>query len=213
MSINGMTNVALSRRRDFEPAGRTSSAGVATNAHFSLSAPHALDIQGQPPDGMTEGMASGTAVVTGTSADSIQTSLNIIFGYIPTEIVTLYTAASTALTTNMSADPASVYSSWWLFSVTAVITPFIVLIVFAGKAGSSEKPMPSLLNPKTWPNWEMFAATMAFVAWAYALPNSPFAQSGPYNPAIATIVLLFTTTLLGLLAPLFQKRIAVSSPP
>ncbi|MGB9110661.1 MAG: hypothetical protein WCC39_18390 [Telluria sp.] len=42
-------------------------------------------------------------------------------------------------------------------------------------------------------------------AWAFALPLSPFAQFDWYSSAIASIAGLVVSTLLGLMAPLFQR--------
>lgn len=68
------------------------------------------------------------------------------------------------------------------------------------------KPLP--LAPRAWPMWEMFAATVAYVAWAFVLPNSPFQQFQDwYSSALAGVVVLAATTILGLLAPVVQRRL------
>lgn len=50
----------------------------------------------------------------------------------------------------------------------------------------------------------MIAATNAFLAWAFALPDSPFVQYSWYSAAIAGLVVLVVATVLPLLAQLFQ---------
>jgi hypothetical protein len=62
------------------------------------------------------------------------------------------------------------------------------------------------LFPATWPVWEMSAATIAYIAWAFALPNTPFAQfSDWYSPGLAGFLVLVISWGLGALAPLMQR--------
>jgi hypothetical protein len=68
-----------------------------------------------------------------------------------------------------------------------------------------KKPMP--LNLSQWPFWEMVAATLAFFAWAFALPNAVFSAYSWYSSALARVIVLVASTVLGLLAPLFQRTI------
>jgi len=49
----------------------------------------------------------------------------------------------------------------------------------------------------------MLAATLAYVAWAVALPNTPCAEYAWYSPALAGVTTLVVSTILGLLAPFF----------
>jgi len=51
----------------------------------------------------------------------------------------------------------------------------------------------------------MFAATVAYAAWAFALPHSPFTDYTWYSSALSGLAVLVVSTLLGLLAPFFQK--------
>ena len=75
--------------------------------------------------------------------------------------------------------------------------------VYGAKLKSAEKPIP--WHFKAWPLWEMFAATIAYLAWAFALPNTPFPDYGWYSSGLAGITVLVASTVLGLLAPFFQK--------
>jgi hypothetical protein len=76
-------------------------------------------------------------------------------------------------------------------------------VVYATKLKAAGKPLPT-----TWaslPVWEMTAALLSFAAWAFALPNAPFSRYPWYSPPIAGFVVLLASTVLGLLAPLFQN--------
>jgi hypothetical protein len=59
--------------------------------------------------------------------------------------------------------------------------------------------------PTQWPIWEMVAATVAFAAWGFALPDNPFKGAGWYSPALAGIGVLVISGALGLLAPIFKR--------
>jgi hypothetical protein len=50
----------------------------------------------------------------------------------------------------------------------------------------------------------MAAATIAYVAWAFALPESPFNDAAWYSAALAGVIVMTASVLLSLLAPLFQ---------
>jgi hypothetical protein len=60
----------------------------------------------------------------------------------------------------------------------------------------------------------MFAATFAFCAWAFALPNTPFQVFASwYSAGLAGISVLLASTVLGLLAPLFQRPLGTGAAP
>jgi hypothetical protein len=86
-------------------------------------------------------------------------------------------------------------------------TPVVVWLVYAAKIKAAQKRVP--LAPGTWPIWEMFAATVAYCAWALALPNTPFTEYSWYSSALSGVIVLVTSTFLGLLAPFFQRALGV----
>jgi hypothetical protein len=179
MSISAMTNVAFARRADVPPINQ---------------APR------------TEGEI--VAATAGTPETRNSTSqMQVIATYIPTEVLTLYVAVVAALRGN---DAKLLGVSWITFWTFVVLTPLIVWLVYAAKVRASNRPLPAW--PNRWPVWEMSAATIAYVAWAFALPDSPFARDpslGPwYNSAVAGIVVLIVSTLLGLIAPVVRRPLA-----
>jgi hypothetical protein len=149
-----------------------------------------------------------------TAAGGVTAALQVITTYIPTEILTLYVAVLAALrdpkvTTGASAasanaaagGSANAETAFWVF---LVLTPIAVWLVYAAKLRAAEAGRPLPADPGAWPVWEMFAATLAYVAWAVALPDSPF----PSVPqALGAVIVLTTSTLLGLAAPVFQQPI------
>ena len=128
MSMNSLANSAAARRGDIFPLDDVpqSTAEIASAA--------------MPPP--QDGDAHGNA------APKLETALNVLFGQIPTKILTLYVA--------------------------------------------------------------VLAATVAFAAWEFALPNSPFKMFEWYSPGLSGIAVLVVSNALGPLAPFFQKPIQAS---
>ena len=212
MSINALTNAAVARRTDFTPLG-TVPRGLGEIAIASAIPPtcrktfpnfyeHVFDLNSpEHDDSATPAAAPHVPPTPPPSASGVDTALHVIFGYIPTEILTLYVAVLAALH-----QPGRVSQPEWItFSTFSVATPIVVWLLYAAKVKAANKPIP--IPPSQWPIWEMFAATIAYFAWAFALPNSPFSAYHWYSSAIAGIIVLLASTGLGLLAPLFQRPI------
>lgn len=192
MSISSLTNVAVARR---------------------------TDELGRGPDGQPRTpaeAAQATADEPGTQS-AATAALKSIATYIPTEIVTLYVAALAALAGSNPDTPAppsavaatggSVASStdlvaFWIF---LALTPVIVWLVYAAKVRNAGKQLP--WKVVSWPWWEMISSTVAFAAWAYAMPSSVFTRFDWYTAAIGTLVVLVVSTLLGLIAPIVQRQL------
>lgn len=136
---------------------------------------------------------------TETTAQNVEAATNILFSYIPVEIIALYVAVLGAL----SVDP-TMQSQWITFYIFTVLTPVVLWLVYAAKVKSMDDPLP--IHPSKWPVWEMVASTLAFVAWAFALPESPFSTLSWYNQPLAGVNILATSTILGLLAPFFENK-------
>jgi hypothetical protein len=123
----------------------------------------------------------------------------VLFGYIPTEIITLYVAVLAAVEQGGNA----MNTGWVVFWVFLFVTPVVVWLVYGAKLKALQKPIP--INFGSWPLWEMFAATVAFTAWTFALPHSPFTEFTWYSSAISGLAVLVVSTFLGLLTPFFQR--------
>jgi hypothetical protein len=188
MSINSIVNAAAARRPDMVPVGVVPS----TYSEIALAASTA-------PTNDT----SGSVPVGGTpAAPPVDTMIHVIFGYIPTEILTLYVAALAALQQGEQVTSGA----WIAFWVSLFSTPIIVWLLLAAKLKGLKQPLP--LKFGTWPLWEMCAATIAYTAWAFALPHSPFTAYTWYSSAVSSFAVLVVSTFLGLLAPLFQKPLS-----
>ena len=212
-----MANAATARRADFEPAGRVpqNMAEIAQAAAMSLplAAPVAIPRNGVPVAPDLAPLADSPPPATASAvepASNVDTALHLLFGYIPTEVLTLYVAVLAALGVEKpdagkvaSAIPAhaSGVVFWWFLGAT----PVVVWLVYAAKVKAAQERIP--YQPSQWPVWEMFAATVAYFAWAFAMPNNPFAGKPWYSSGFAGISVLVASTLLGLLAPLCQYPI------
>jgi|SRR5579864_2009230 hypothetical protein len=191
MSICALTNAAMARRRDFGPVERAPNTVTET---FNASAQVPNPREGQPAD---------TANLTNTNG-AIQT----LTTYIPTEVLTLYVSALAALgpitiTIGKQVQQVGRWIPFWCF---LVLTPLIVWVTFATKVKAANKPIPT--SPRQWPLWEMSAATLAYCAWAFALPSTPFAQFQQwYSPGLAGLIVLVVSSGLGLIAPLMQRQL------
>jgi len=185
MSINSLANAAAARRPDIVPLNVVPSGldGIAMAAVTTPTAP--------PAPGPTPGGAA-----------PIDTAFNVLFGYIPTEILTLYVAVLAAVHQPNRVTPA-IWTTFWCFLMA---TPIVVWLVYGAKLKAAQKPIPFAYG--TWPIWEMFAATVAYCAWAFALPDSPFLEYSWYSSALSGVVVLVASTVLGLIAPFFQRPLA-----
>ena len=212
MSINSLTNAAAARRPDFAPLSKVPN-GLGEIAMAATIAP-AADADGAKPAEKI------------TAANGVNTAMNVLFGYIPAEVLTLYVAVVAAIhpsvsggagtegTTSTVVDSATkvTMADWVTFGIFLVATPIIFWVVYAVKLKSAQKPLP--LPFSTWPLWEMFAATIAYCAWAFALPATPFHQFDGlwYSTGLAGVAVLVTSTVLALLAPLFQRPLGTGDP-
>lgn len=193
MSINGMTNAAAARRIDIGIPNAVPK-GLSGIAKAAATSPAAAPAAASGPVVPASGPAAGVTPV--------DTTLNVLFGYIPTEVVALYVAVVAAVSP-FQEDPVP---GRIVFACFVVATPIVVWLVYGAKVLAAGKPAP--VGYEQWPVWEMTAALLAFVAWSFGLPGSPFqAFEGWYSPALAGVVVLVTSTVLGLLAPYFQRPI------
>ena len=192
MSINSMANAAAARRPDIEPANGVPR-GLDEIAKASTTTPAGT-------------LASPNNQAQAAQATPIDTALHVLFGYIPTEVLTLYVAVLAAVQQPNKVTGA-VWITFWCFLVA---TPIVVWLVYGGKLMAAKKSIP--IEYSKWPVWEMFAATVAYCAWAFALPNSPFAEfTSWYSAALSGVVVLVASTVLGLLAPFFQRSLGADT--
>lgn len=185
-----MANSAAARRPDMVPLGEVPKT-LYEIAKAAITSPTTTPPPVDPGKPLTAASAP------------VDTTFNVLFGYIPTEVLTLYVAVLAAVQQGDKVTPAN----WLAFWIFLFATPVIVWLVYGAKLEALQKPLP--LKFGAWPVWEMFAAMAAYTAWAFALPHSPFTEYGWYSSALSGLAVLVASTLLGLLAPFFQKPLSI----
>lgn len=158
---------------------------------------------GRPPSSQAE--IAGAADGAGQPENPVTTALKVIVTYIPTEVLTLYVAVLAAI---HNPERKELGPEWITFVCFLVATPVVVWLLFAAKVKSARKAIP--WAPSQWPIWEMAAATIAYAAWAFALPDTPFRDWSWYSSALSGVIVLIVSAALGLLAPLFQQQLVPS---
>jgi len=153
--------------------------------------------EGLPGDLPTDIGGTNKAAHGDAAENQTTNALGAIVAYIPSEVTLLYVAGLAAI----SSDAASMAGQWFLFWVLLIVTP---VVVYAGRLVTEGKGLP--LHPKRWPKVEMVFAAIAFVAWAAALPESPFREIENYGQALSGYVVLAVTVALPVLAPVFGRR-------
>lgn len=151
----------------------------------------------------TYSQIAGAAGGNPEAESPVNAAMRMLTTYIPTETLTLYVAILAALQPFQTATEVS--SRWTVFYSFLIATPIIIWLVYMVKVRIAGKSIPG--SPLKWPLWEMVAGTIAYVAWAFALPATPFSKLTWYSAGIAGIVVLVASTILGLVAPLFARPI------
>lgn len=117
--------------------------------------------------------------------------LELLTRYIPVESVTLFVATISALG-SLHGKPhvPAPWTVYWLFAL--IVTPAFVLLAALVKAKTSP--------PFVLPVWPLFSATVAFLAWALAVPGLVQDDSLKILGALAAV---FVSTLLSAVGRLF----------
>ena len=197
MSINALANAAATRRLVIFPRDRVPGS-LGEIAWASAKSPSVEGPEAPAPQ-------------AGKPSSQIDTALHVLFGYIPTEVLTLYVAVIAAVhpPPGDAASRMPTTAEWAAVWSFAAATPVTVWLTYAAKIKAVGKPLP--VRPSAWPVWEMSAATVAYGAWAFALPDAPFSKYGWYSSALSGVAVLIASTVLGLLGPLFQRPIGTAS--
>lgn len=132
--------------------------------------------------------------------------LDSLVKYIPTESITLYVAASSAMEALKSQfNFINEERTYWFFGL---LTPILFLLIYIGKRRSANiRPLlPKDLKVLPW--WKIVASTIAFLAWALAIPNAPYlhAANNVGGGAVAAFLAIFISTFLSILEPIFEPQ-------
>ncbi len=126
----------------------------------------------------------------------VSTSLfNQITRWIPTETVTVYVALLPLLAPLAQHNP-SYTSRWLLFWLIVGSNPVVVILLVMAKTQSGKFSLP-------W--FEMIAATIAFAAWAFALPDTPLKYFPRYDIIWNSAIITITTAAITLVANALHK--------
>lgn len=199
MSLNALSSEVL--KRDIDASSRIT--GLGGYDEETLAA-------GQPRFLVRRGAAEGTLLsqktISHLSAEADQNnmvtgSLDLLVKYIPTEVITLYVATLSAAPALQDLFPRiRTGDIYWGFTI---VTPLLLFLVYANKrATSGLTPFPPAHE---WPWWKLFAATVAFMVWALAVPGNPYV-SGETAAVIAALGAVFISMILNLLEPIFEKK-------
>ena len=180
MSVSSMANIAFNRRSDAGKEGK----GLETLDEVDAA----------------KGGAPGTST-------SVTSALSAIAAYIPTEVVTVYVAVLATLGV-ATGRGGTTYTPIPVYVVFIILTPIVVWGLYASRAVTAGKRLPRSL--RSWPKWEMVAATLAFAAWGAAMPSSPLGVFEWFMPSLAGVVALVLSLLIGVFSPLFSTRALAS---
>lgn len=133
--------------------------------------------------------------------EQVSNALSMLVKYIPTESVTLYVAAVSATLALKSVwSGITEHSIYWFFGV---FTPVLFALIYLGKRRAAN--LPTFPPLSEWPWWKMFAATVAFLVWALAVPGNPYVK-GDTSGAVAGFFAIFISTVLSVLEPIFDRK-------
>jgi len=128
------------------------------------------------------------------------TALDGLVKYIPTETITLYLAATAALSSLTKTAPGlwPMYLYWGFVA----LTPILFLLIYLGKRRSQNLPLlPDTIGD--WPWWKLIASTIAFMVWALAVPLLVDTDLGKIAVAFGA---LLVSTLLSLIGAVIEPN-------
>ncbi|MBE0418257.1 MAG: hypothetical protein IBX63_10875 [Coriobacteriia bacterium] len=144
-----------------------------------------------------------TATRKGLLEDRKPDGVEALTKYIPTESITLYIATVSAWAALVSVMP-------WLTPVIAyttfvVITPALMVVLWIRQRALDGQQVKVPLA--RWPWWRIVASTIAFAVWGLAVPGNPIiAADSQTGGVVAAFAALVISTLLNLVAPIFERR-------
>jgi hypothetical protein len=104
---------------------------------------------------------------------SVDSAMERIAAFIPSEVIGIYVAGFGIF------SPESSGSKWLMFGICALLVPlFIALNYLQQKMHSGDAPSPRIALIL------LFFGLVAFVAWAAALPGTPFLSLSPIATAV-----------------------------
>jgi cation transport ATPase len=137
-----------------------------------------------------------------TDPDKIaESKVDILVSYLPTELITAYLTIGAAIIAAVTTEDDLEGLRWLMFWFFVVATPIAVWVAWSGKGRSRAKK-----KERKVPLLEMLGATVAFIAWAPAIPGSPFRIWEPFKDVYFVIIPVVAAFILGLLTVPTQRK-------
>jgi RsiW-degrading membrane proteinase PrsW (M82 family) len=138
-----------------------------------------------------------------TAADNRAKAFETLGRYVPTEIVTVFTAAIAAIATiDPTANPAQhqlrEVLPWVAYGVGAALTPTIYFLIALAKQREAERQAgtpPQAFRPHLWPPT---AALIAFLVWAFSITGFIALEQMKTLDAVVAFAAIFVSSLLSL---------------
>lgn len=148
-----------------------------------------------------KGLSLASDDTIGPKGEDVQNALSALVEYVPAETIMLYLAAIASLPALVSVIPGLTAANvYWFFGA---LTPLFFALIYAGKRRAAGQPRsPGFVR---WPWWTMIAATIAFLAWALAVPNGPFLAS-ENGRVLSGLIAILVSTALGVLGRFFAPK-------
>lgn len=156
----------------------------------------------EPNDSETSSTAMLPSTIESTQVAQSSNMLDALVQYIPTESVTLYVATMSAWEALNSIFPLSKEAIYWFF---CLLTPILFFLIYVGER--KNRGLAGFPPLRKYPWWKLIACTIAFAAWALAIPGSPYlSDRGTAGGVVAALIALFVSTILSLLEPVFESK-------
>jgi len=141
-------------------------------------------------------------------AEKKEDVLTQLLRYSPTEVVGLYIAVVSVFPALPDEGVTEVCEStftwrWIVFAVFTLATPLSVLAAAKFQADKAKTKF-------SWPVFEMVVATIAFAAWAIALPLSPFFDFCDWSGWMGAVIGIIVVLGVGIAAKLAGKALPKS---
>jgi amino acid transporter len=112
---------------------------------------------------------------------AVGSAMERISAFIPSEVIGIYVAGFGILSPQQDSE------KWWIFAISMALIPIFMLLNFIGQRKKRNLKVSARISLVL-----LLFALVAFIAWAAALPGTPFLSLTPRATAIGgwTVVIL-----------------------
>jgi hypothetical protein len=153
----------------------------------------------------SSGALESVRVETAGPPAAVSSAVQRLVSFIPTETIALFwlaVPAAAALTEfRTEAKPTGATGlDWAVYAGLLALTPVLLVLSYLSGLAAAGAERPPI---RAWPWWKAGASTVAFAAWAFAVPGNPFVRETPVLMA-AWVVATVVSTVLALIDPIVQ---------